>query len=111
MQLASTPEPITADLERLVVRIEENEESIAVELHDLRSDLKCWAMSLRRNPPSVQRRFLSLVHHHEENMVWAAEALRDIRWRLLGLQARTDVEGDAPVFDDPDALDRYLETR
>lgn len=108
--VAAAREVAPADLEKLIGRIEDLEESIGAELHALRSDQERWAMSLRRNPPAIRRRFSALIRRHEENMVRAAEAIRDVRWRLLGFQARTDDEGDAPAFDDPDALERYLGT-
>jgi len=109
--MAMARETETADLDEPIGILEDLEERLGADLRSLRSDQERWATLLWRNPPAIQHRFSSLIRHHEENLVRAAEAIRDVRWRLLGLQARTDDEGDAPAFDDPDALERYLGTR
>jgi len=36
--------------------------------------------------------------------------LRDLRWDLMALRAETEAPGDAPVFDNPQALLEYLKT-
>jgi hypothetical protein len=47
-----------------------------------------------------------------ESWIEAAEVLlpayRDTRWKLMALRADHEDPGNAPVFDDPDQLDRYL---
>lgn len=47
-----------------------------------------------------------------DRWVEAAEILipayRDTRWKLMALRADYEDPGDAPVFDDPEQLDRYL---
>ncbi len=37
------------------------------------------------------------------------ERLRDTRWRLMAARAEFGEKGDAPVFDDPDLLFKYLD--
>lgn len=99
------------DLDELVGVFQDLEEKMAADLRNLRADQGRWSGPLQRIPRESRLRFSSLIHRHEESLIGAAEAIRDVRWRLLALQARTDEEGDAPVFDDPDALERYLGKR
>lgn len=37
--------------------------------------------------------------------------VRDCRWQLMALRAKREDPGDAPVFDDPEALLQYLNSK
>jgi len=49
-------------------------------------------------------RFVEVAKRH-------ADLLRDARWQLMGLRAKLEDPGDAPVFSDPDQLLKYLGSR
>jgi hypothetical protein len=45
-----------------------------------------------------------------EAILGGLKVLRDLRWDLMALRAETEAPGDAPVFDNPQALLEYLKT-
>ena len=97
-----------SELEDMVQLVEKLEHSLAADLSRLRLEQDRWADLLHRHPHGVRRRSSQLVGRLEDAMARTAEAIRDARWRLLAVQAQIDEEGTAPIFDDPDALERYL---
>ena len=60
------------------------------------------------NLGAIRRDVVWYVRMLEEAMIRTAEALRDARWQLLAIQAQIEEEGEGPIFDDPEALERYL---
>ncbi len=52
----------------------------------------------------------SLSSRWIEAILGGLRVLRDLRWDLMALRAETEALGDAPVFDNPQALLEYLKT-
>jgi hypothetical protein len=52
---------------------------------------------------------IGVPEHYEKILVGALEALRDTRWWLMAQRAEFGDQGDAPVFDDPEMLFKYLD--
>jgi len=52
----------------------------------------------------------SLSSRWIEAILGGLRVLRDLRWDLMALRAETEAPGDAPVFDNPQALLEYLKT-
>ncbi len=97
-----------SELENMIQLLEKLEQSLGTDLSRFRLEQDHWADLLHRHTRDARRRFSKLIGCLEEAMVRTAEAIRDARWRLLAIQAQIEEEGTAPVFDDPDALERYL---
>jgi hypothetical protein len=99
------------DLEKTIQLVGDLERSIGTDLERFRSEQEHWADLLLHHSTEARGRFSKLVEVLENAMARTAEAVRDARWRLLTIQAQIEEEGSAPVFDDPDALERYLGKR
>jgi hypothetical protein len=52
----------------------------------------------------------SLSSRWIEAILGGLRVLRDLRWDLMALRAEAEPPGDAPVFDNPQALLEYLKT-
>lgn len=52
----------------------------------------------------------SLSSRWIEAFLGGLRVLRDLRWDLMALRGETEAPGDAPVFDNPQALLEYLKT-
>ncbi|MFL6232338.1 MAG: hypothetical protein ACJ76N_04330 [Thermoanaerobaculia bacterium] len=52
----------------------------------------------------------SLSSRWIEALLGGLKVLRDLRWDLMALRAEAEAPGDAPVFDNPQALLEYLKT-
>ena len=52
----------------------------------------------------------SLSSRWIEALLGELRVLRDLRWDLMALRAEAEAPGDAPVFDNPQALLEYLKT-
>jgi uncharacterized protein YigA (DUF484 family) len=97
-----------SELEDMIQLLEKLEQSLGADLSRLRLEQDHWADLLHRHTRDARHRFSRFIGNLERAMVRTAEAIRDARWRLLAIQAQIEKEGTAPVFDDPDALERYL---
>jgi hypothetical protein len=97
-----------SELEDMIELLEKLELSLAADLDRFRQEQDHWANLLHNHATAARRRFSMLIGSLEDGMVRTAEAIRDARWRLLAIQAQIEDEGSAPVFDDPNALERYL---
>ena len=53
--------------------------------------------------------YASLLDRSADSIVRLLETLRDLRWELAAVLTAVD-EGDSPVFDDPAALKKYLQS-
>lgn len=99
------------DLEETLRLVGDLEQSIGTDLGRFRSEQEHWVDLLHYHTSETRSRFSRLIGVLEDAMARTAEAVRDARWRLLAIQAQIEEEGSAPVFDDPDALERYLGKR
>jgi len=106
VESASSVDP--EEVEKTVNRLMELEEGLGTDLSRFRAEQDHWVDLLRHHTRKAQRRFSELLGHLEEAMIRTAEALRDARWQLLAIQAQIEEEGEGPIFDDPEALERYL---
>jgi plasmid stabilization system protein ParE len=72
------------------------------------------AEKAREDVPSLPPRYreLALQIADKQIKVYSGilESLRDARWQLMALRAKAEGPGDGLVFDDPEELERYLET-
>jgi hypothetical protein len=65
--------------------------------------------SLRGTAPGERAKAISTADRHAKAIAGILKLLRDARWRLMALRAESEEPGDAPVFDDPEDLLRYLQ--
>jgi hypothetical protein len=99
-------------MDRAIEQVEAREAALASQLlpmiatlHDLRTKT-FGAGHLSR----VERTRAAVVLERQEKALRAILRLyRDERWRMMALRAEIEPPGDAPVFDDADALVNYLE--
>jgi len=102
----------------------------AIELDEAIRDLEGWERSLKETflpaletlkqirqdtfslpgtTPGERAKAISAADRHAEAIAGILELLRDARWQLMALRAESEEPGDAPVFDDPEDLLRYLQ--
>jgi plasmid stabilization system protein ParE len=98
------------DLDEAVEAMEEREAN----LREGFLPLLRQAEKAREDVPSLPPRYreLALQIADKQIKVYSGilESLRDVRWQLMALRAKAEGPGDGPVFDDPEELERYLET-
>ncbi|HKI00810.1 MAG TPA: hypothetical protein VKK31_02405 [Thermoanaerobaculia bacterium] len=101
-----------------------------IELDEAITDLAGWETSLKENfLPSLETlkqiregsfslpgttsgeraKAISAADRHAKAIAGILELLKDARWQLIALRAESEDPGDAPVFDDPEDLLRYLQ--
>jgi exonuclease VII large subunit len=61
--------------------------------------------------PEESARAISATEHYLQTLTETLELLRDTRWRLMAKRAEFEDSGDAPVFEDPEKLVRYLNAK
>lgn len=59
-------------------------------------------------PPAERARAIALWDRSIRLFTESLRLIRDLRWQLMALRAAVEDPGDAPVFDDPNELLRYL---
>jgi hypothetical protein len=66
--------------------------------------------SMRGATPGEKARALAIVDRYITIVNESAETLRDLRWQAMARRASLEEHGDAPVFDDPKELLKYLKS-
>lgn len=56
-------------------------------------------------------RGIAAVDHYIAALNESLEMLRDFRWKIMTIRADNESPGNAPVFDDPEELIKYLDAR
>jgi hypothetical protein len=91
--------------------LEESEKSLREILAPTLRDLKEGRgeiFSVGALSPAERARAIAVPEHIEGLLKAALEDFRDTRWRMIARRADLEDPGDAPVFDDPEALIAYL---
>lgn len=108
------------DLGALIERLAAIEEATRAQWREVRvsgetaRQVRRLLQDLPESAPGRQALLLGLEQPlaRIEEWVEAAEVLlpayRDARWKLMALRADHEDPGEAPVFDDPEQLERYL---
>ncbi len=102
---AAAPENLTEVIDRL--RAEEGRTVAAFQA--MFGEIEKALATIRQTLPSPERKRLrELLTSVRKTAVEAMEALRDCRWQLIAVRAEHEDEGEAPLFDNPTELLRYL---
>lgn len=99
------------DWEAAIGGLKEWEKSLKEDVRPTIERLKQVQKDLTGVAPAERPKATAMADRHINTILSTLEALRDARWQLMALRADVEDPGDAPVFENPDELLRYLRSK
>ncbi len=107
-------EPHGVDLDEVIEALGSTEHQTKTTLTPVINRAKAvrnGTFSLPGTTPGERARAIAAVDHYIAALNESLEMLRDFRWTIMTIRADKEDPGDAPVFDDPEKLMKYLHSR
>jgi chromosome segregation ATPase len=98
-------------LEEMVEALREVESKLASTWSEVEASIERAILRARQlgSQETLWTKYADLLDHSADSTIRLLETLRDMRWELAAILTAVD-EGDSPVFDDPAALKKYLQS-
>jgi hypothetical protein len=112
-EFLEAPAPQSAELDQVIDTLRSSElhmKEAKPSVDRLKSTRK-GTFSMRGATPGEKARALAIVDRYITIVNESAETLRDFRWKAMARRASLEDPGDAPIFDDPEELLKYLNSR
>jgi hypothetical protein len=102
----------SVDLDDIIHTLQTHEAEIRTELLPALATMEAQrrdTFSLPSTSPGERARAIAASEKYSAAVLAMLETLQDVRWQIMALRAKCEDPGDAPVFDNPHELLKYLE--
>lgn len=105
---------VSVDPDEVIESLRESEQGIKADLFPTLRQMKSTrqgTFSLPNTSSAERARAIAASDRYTKAVTDMLELLRDARWRIMALRAEHEDPGDAPVFDNSQALLQYLDKK